>query len=317
MQGIKFAQLALIMLSASMLTIQASTDCPRCPGIFCGRPSGIKFNCSEQCGACSRGYRTNLYHCTKCESLLELYDWLFLGFMMICVMVLNFYAIDWFHATERKIWFYHLSVIVESFFSFIFMILSFEPQGKLTLHTCRVQSIKDWYTVFYNPKPDYVNALRCTQEAVYPLYTSIFVYLIYCLVLMVICRGVLLPNLLKTRTLKALYAGLYILPVVGLVHTCLAGIIYYTYPHLMIFLSLIGVVIFLSTLNQDYYNNLKKPRHIGVLACYCVAHGYGIISITEMSVPYRDGPVLVLVFLPVVFYSISRKFTNAEKFKTF
>uniref|UniRef100_A0A3Q2V9H0 Histone H2A n=1 Tax=Haplochromis burtoni TaxID=8153 RepID=A0A3Q2V9H0_HAPBU len=30
--------------------------------------------------------------------------------------------------------------------------------------------------MLYNPSPDYVNTLHCTQEAVYPLYTIVLIY---------------------------------------------------------------------------------------------------------------------------------------------
>lgn len=316
MWKMNIVQLMLLMLSIDMMTSQASRNCPKCQGLFCGRPTNIS-KCEGTCGSCPRGYRTNAYSCSKCENMLQLYDWLFLGFMLICVIVLNFYAIDMFHSSESKNWLYPLSVISESLIGFLLMVLSFAPKGRLTMNACGVKSIKDWYTVFYNPSPDHVSVIRCTQEAVYPLYTSIFMYLLYNLVLMILFRGLLLPYICKKKNFKSLYAGLYILPFVGAIHTCFAGVIYYIYPYLMIFLSVIGVAVFLSTLNQDFYDNLKKPRHLGVLACYCVAHAYGIISITEMKVPARDGPVLLLVFLPVLFYASSRKFTNAERFKTF
>ena len=310
--------LFVVILNTSILVINGSSNCfTPCPGAYCGRQLlENDTSCSGSCGACERGYRRlDSFFCTKCDLVLKLYDWLFLGFMMICVMVLNFYSIDMFHKTSRRSWFFHLSVILESLASFIFMILHFEPQGQLALNSCGVKSIRDWYTVFYNPKPDYLTSVRCTQEAVYPLYTSIFIYLLYCLVLMILFRGILLPLLTRKRHLKSFYAGLYILPIVGALHTFMAGVIYYIFPYLMIFLSLIGVAVFLSTLNQsDYYQNLITPRHAGVLACYCVAHGYGIISITELVVLERDVPLLLLVFLPVLFYSISRKFTNVERF---
>ncbi len=41
--------------------------------------------------------------------------------------------------------------------------------GNLSLTSCESKQIADWYTIFFNPKPDYVNTLHCTQEAVYPL----------------------------------------------------------------------------------------------------------------------------------------------------
>ena len=262
MQSTSFMYAAFLALSITVMSTQGSSNCQQCHGLFCGRPTNTS-DCAGTCGVCPRGYRTNSYYCTKCEALLKLYDWLFLGFILICVVVSNFYAIDMFHARGRKSWLYPLSVILESFISFMLMVLTFEPRGELVLYSCGVKSIKDWYTFFYNPKPDYVNVVRCTQEAVYPLYTSIFMYLLYNLVLMVLLRGCILPYITKEKSLKSLYAGLYIIPLVGVLHTCLAGVIYYVYPYLMIVLSVFGVALFLSTLDQNFTKNLKKTKTFG------------------------------------------------------
>lgn len=316
----KFLHLALMILSIRIMTEVAgdNTDdsCPQCPGLYCGR---MVFNhsveCKEKCGACDRGYRTDSYFCQKCDKYLELYDWLFLGFMALSVTVLNFYAIDMFHSDERKSWLYHLSALLESVVAFICMVLYFEPSGKLQMYSCSVKSLKDWYTVFYNPKYKYIETIRCTQEAVYPLYTSMFLYLVFCLLTLIIFRGIILRYAIRIRNFSSLYAGFYIIPVVGVIHVCFAGIIYYVYPYLILFLSAIGVAVFLSTLDREISTCLKNPRDVGVVICYCIAHGYGIVSITEMSLPARDGPVLLLVFLPVSFYVLAKPFTVAENFK--
>ena len=61
------------------------------------------------------------------------------------------------------------SVALESIVSVIFTLLLFDPVGSLSLESCGVERISDWYTMFYNPAPDYVHSIHCTQEAVYPL----------------------------------------------------------------------------------------------------------------------------------------------------
>lgn len=300
----------------TQVTANSTGECPQCPGLYCGR---MIFNspvkCQEKCGACDRGYRTNSYFCQKCDKVLELYDWLFLGFVALSVTVLNFYAIDKFHSGEGKSWLYHFSALIESVVAFICMVLYFEPSGRLQMYSCGVKSIKDWYTVFFNPKYKYIETIRCTQEAVYPLYTSIFLYLVFCLLTLIVFRGVILRRTHRLRTAASLYAGFYIIPVIAVIHICFAGIIYYAFPYLVLFLSAIGIAIFLSTLDGDIFTCLKNPRDLGVVICYCIAHGYGIVSITQMSLPARDGPVLLLVFLPVSFYVLAKPFTVAENFK--
>jgi len=308
-----------VVLSSIVMIHGASEDsqCESCPGLYCGRI--IKTNesnvCSKQCGSCLRGYRTNGIICTKCEKALHLYGWLFLGFIALCVTVSHFYAINKFHSTSKKVWLLYISVLLEFCISFICMILSFEPMYKLKLWNCGVDSLKDWYTIFYNPTPSYNTKLQCTQEAVYPLYTSVFVYLLYSFISMIIFRGII-PTVIIKRSLfgrSSFYAGLYILPIAAAIHTCLAGLLYYIFPFLILFMSAIGVAVYLSVISKNqYFQRLKLPNTILILLCYCIAHGYGIISITELQSTLRDGFLLILIFLPFCFYTITRPFTDPQ-----
>lgn len=61
------------------------------------------------------------------------------------------------------------SAVVELVLSALISVLLMDPVGTFHLHTCGVEHFSDWYTLFYNPSPNYVSKLHCTQEAVYPL----------------------------------------------------------------------------------------------------------------------------------------------------
>lgn len=63
----------------------------------------------------------------------------------------------------------HVTAMLECSVSAVITLLVTEPVGTLGIRSCRVQMLSDWYTMLYNPSPDYVNTLHCTQEAVYPL----------------------------------------------------------------------------------------------------------------------------------------------------
>lgn len=63
----------------------------------------------------------------------------------------------------------HLTALLECGVSAVVTLLLTEPLGVLGIRSCRVQMLSDWYTMLYNPSPDYINTLHCTQEAVYPL----------------------------------------------------------------------------------------------------------------------------------------------------
>jgi len=63
----------------------------------------------------------------------------------------------------------HASALVESAVAAICTLLVVTPVGSLSVTSCEVNALSDWYTMFYNPSPDYVHTIHCTQEAVYPL----------------------------------------------------------------------------------------------------------------------------------------------------
>ena len=63
----------------------------------------------------------------------------------------------------------HVSALAESVLAAAGTLLLTEPLGSVRVASCRVKSLADWYTVAYNPTPNYERTLSCTQEAVYPL----------------------------------------------------------------------------------------------------------------------------------------------------
>lgn len=297
-------------------------DCLACPGLYCGRYDPNTLNCTTECGACPRGYRSDSYFCRRCEDELELYDWLYIGFMSLTVTVLNLYAIgalckrSLIH-TRRRMWMLYFAVVCETVVSFVSLILLLTPVGEFRVTTCRVASIKDWYTVFFNPIVDYRTRQRCTVEAVYPLYTAIFINLFISFLVMVLLRGVIIRCSLQNCGRLSFYAGLYVTPAVATIHAAFAGVLYYIFPYLVLFLSAVGIAVFLSRLTGGYYRRLREPKNVAVLICYCLAHGYGIVAVTVMEQPERDGPLLLLVLLPFLFYTITRPYTQADNFKQF
>ena len=62
---------------------------------------------------------------------------------------------------------------MESVIAAVCTLLVVEPYGSLKLRSCHVKALSDWYTMLYNPSPDYTSTLHCTQEAVYPLYVLV------------------------------------------------------------------------------------------------------------------------------------------------
>lgn len=80
----------------------------KCPGLYCGRMFIETFNGSmtwSDCGACPRGFRVNsigvLSECEQCETSPSIYDWQYLGFMVILPLILHWFFID-LAAKERR-----------------------------------------------------------------------------------------------------------------------------------------------------------------------------------------------------------------------
>lgn len=167
---------------------------PTCPGLYCGRMQTADDNWGS-CGACPRGFRTNLTsHCVPCDYDPMLYDWMYLGFMALLVLVLHWFFIDMvskrakytselhfilhnfvfyieflFSSFSRDIIAMHTCALIEVVTACLVTLFLSEPVGSLSFKSCRVSGLSDWYTLLHNPTPNYETTLHCTQEAVYPL----------------------------------------------------------------------------------------------------------------------------------------------------
>lgn len=63
----------------------------------------------------------------------------------------------------------HLTALLECSVAAVVTLLLSDPVGSLHIRSCRVKKLSDWYTMLYNPSPDYITTVHCTHEAVYPL----------------------------------------------------------------------------------------------------------------------------------------------------
>ena len=70
----------------------------------------------------------------------------------------------------------HFSALVEVSLAAIVTVLSLEPVGEMTLRSCRVDRVLDWYTYFQNPNPNYEETLHCTQVSTFTTYARIVNY---------------------------------------------------------------------------------------------------------------------------------------------
>nr|CAG4644220.1 EOG090X0BGA [Lepidurus arcticus] len=289
-----------------------------CPGLYCGRTRLFDdaFNFSG-CGACPRGTRVESRICEPCQDNLTFYDWLYLGFMAMFGLVLHWIAIDR-AARPGRVIAVHLSAVLESVLAGFLTIVLAEPIGTLKVKSCHVQQLSDWYTMFYNPNPNYEETLHCTQEAVYPLYSLVFIYYAWTIALLLLIRPWIVKWCMPQKGKAAVYSALYFLPILALTHAILGGLIYYSYPYVIFLVSLMTSAFHFASQSDQSLGALKRStftnvRNLVVVLGHWLLHAYGIIAITQLSRPVLHSAFLALVPLPSLFYVATVKFTDPDQ----
>uniref|UniRef100_A0A8C0HWZ6 JNK1/MAPK8 associated membrane protein n=2 Tax=Balaenoptera musculus TaxID=9771 RepID=A0A8C0HWZ6_BALMU len=295
---------------------------PGCPGAAAGsadprtsprKPTSCRW-------VCPRGQRTNAQkYCQPCTESPELYDWLYLGFMAMLPLVLHWFFIEWYSGKKSSsALFQHITALFECTMAAIITLLVSDPVGVLYIHSCRVLMLSDWYTMLYNPSPDYVTTVHCTHEAVYPLYTIVFIYYAFCLVLMMLLRPLLVKKIAcglgKSDRFKSIYAALYFFPILTVLQAVGGGLLYYAFPYIILVLSLVTLAVYMSASEiENCYDLLVRKKRLIVLFSHWLLHAYGIISISRVDKLEQDLPLLALVPTPALFYLFTAKFTEPSR----
>lgn len=293
----------------------------RCPGLYCGRELLPDGNWSD-CGACPRGFRANATSiCVSCEDEPMLYDWFYLGFVALLVLLLHWVCIDIIsmrRTIPKKVFALHLSALVEVVSASVITLQVTDPIGSFAIRSCRITKLSDWYTLFHNPSPNYEETLHCTQEAVYPLYTMVFIFYALGTAIMLIIRPIIAKKFLPKKGKFTIYAALYFYPILALLHAVGGGIIYYSFPYITITLSILfNAAHFSFKLNQSMkallLSCVSDIKNVIIIASHWMLYGYGLVA----AATFRDlgiHPALIaLVPLPALFYIITVRFTDPHK----
>ncbi|KAF4521882.1 hypothetical protein B566_EDAN008400 [Ephemera danica] len=321
----------------------------RCPGTYCGQHLLPDGNWSS-CGACPRGYRANLSSvCVECVGSPEFYDWLYLGFMVILALVLHWFCIDSAMRARllgqqqgdasftREVLVLHASALGEVSIAVFTTLLVLEPRGSLEIRACPIKSLADWYTLLHNPSPQYEQTLHCTQEAVFPLYSMVFIFYSCCVVVLLLVRPWLVrlvtsppgansqqpwnnPHPLPRHGKATIYAALYFLPVLALIHALFAGLVYYAFPYILIVMSLISNAAHFAFKEDQSVRGLvtstvSNLRNSVILVGHWTLHAYAIVAIMhqELREYATNLALLSLVPLPAIFYILTARFTDPNK----
>ncbi|XP_045480790.1 JNK1/MAPK8-associated membrane protein [Harmonia axyridis] len=294
-----------------------------CPGWYCGRQL-LENNELSECASCPRGYRRNetTFLCMPCTDSPTFYDWLYLGFIVIFLLILHWFFIDMVsmrRSFSKQGLILHMTATFEVFISSILSLLIVHPFGSLEIKSCSVRSLADWYTLLHNPNPYYTETVHCTQEAVYPMYSIVCLFYTLNLTCMLLLRPWVCKKVLLSRSTMSIYAAMYYLPILGVSHALIGGLLYYAFPYLIVVMSVISCAVhFAFTINQTIFSlvttTLYSPRNVIILLGHWCLHAYGIISITEFVDPLFHSLLILLVPFPTLFYIFTARFTNPKKF---
>ncbi len=284
-----------------------------CPGRYCGRTQIGDGNYST-CGSCPRGSKVlnpeKSSLCSPCTQNPSFYDQLYLAFIVVTSLLSHWVAIDYSAKRNRftlDILVLHGSALVETAAAALGALLVSQPVGQLSLYSCSVTRLSDWYPVFFNPVPNYEEKLYCTQEIVFPLYSIVFIFYFLSLLALLVVRPCLSSKFLPGRGRNSVYAALYFLPGYALLHALLGGLIYYSFSYIIIILSLISCAAHLAfkldqTLVALVTSTVKDTRNLVILLGHWCLHAYGIIAVTQL----KAG--VYIYFLQISFFPPYKKY---------
>ncbi|XP_018328300.1 JNK1/MAPK8-associated membrane protein isoform X2 [Agrilus planipennis] len=297
----------------------------RCPGLYCGR-TYLESGILSECGSCPRGFRRNdaTFICEPCNDNPTLYDWLYLGFMALLPLVLHWFFIDMVamrRSFNKDVLILHFSALLEIVLACILTLLTMDPIGLFQIRSCNVRHLSDWYTLLHNPKPNYDKTVHCTQEAVYPLYTIVLVFYAYSVVIMLLFRPWICRKCLPRQSKMSIYAALYFFPILAVLQALIGGLLYYSFPHLIVVLSVISnAAHFAVKMDQRItaliLSTFLDLRNFVILVGHWCLHTYGIISITQLTDTSLNGFLIILIPVPATFYILTAKFTDPSRLRT-
>ncbi|KAM9707900.1 JNK1/MAPK8-associated membrane protein isoform 3-T3 [Menidia menidia] len=239
--------------------------------------------------------------------------------MAMLPLVLHWFFIEWYSGKKSSsAVLQHVTAMLECGVSAVVTLLLTEPVGLLSIRSCRVQMLSDWYTMLYNPSPDYINTLHCTQEAVYPLYTMVLIYYAFCLVLMMLLRPLLVKKLAcglgKSDRFRSVYAALYFFPILTVLQAIGGGLLYYAFPYIILVLSLVTLAVYMSASEiQSFKSLFSRKKRLVVLLSHWLLHAYGMVSISLLDQLEVALPLLTLVPGPTLFYIATARFTKPSR----
>jgi len=221
-----------------------------CAGRYCGRPYSNGQITSQQCQACPRGTKTDHYACLPCTDYLSSYAIMYIAFMVGSVLLCHFSFIDWttrLFPNKVKLF---ASAIVECLISIFATVGAFQPVGSFQLYSCGSSQLSDWYPIFYNP-----TTMACGSEVVYPLFTLVLLFYGFSVALTMLLRVPICFRYCEQDGKTSIYCSLYLFPVLTVLHVIMSGLIYYSFPYIILVSSLALTIFYFLYFRNNLLSN--------------------------------------------------------------
>ncbi|CAI5450331.1 unnamed protein product [Caenorhabditis angaria] len=296
---------------------------PHCLG-YCGRY--FEANSSDfSCRACPWGFRATSGEsspCEPCQTQLPAYDWMYLLFVALLPLLLHFQFVRHGRRFSRHRYFdiaEYVCVLLENISAALISVLIYPPRFTFLLTSCEKSTMREWYPVLHNPRIGYSKTMKCSSEIVFPLYSLPFAHHLVLISAILIFRSILYCALLyKSSNGKPFYYSLISLPILAGVHSLFAGILFYSFPWILLTSSIMILVYHLAEQGKlaicDLLARLvSSPMHLTILLITTLLLSFSLTAIIiPLNFSYRWFCV-GLVPIPLIVYIITLPFTHPAK----
>ncbi|KAI5706479.1 JNK1/MAPK8-associated membrane protein-like [Diaphorina citri] len=141
----------------------------------------------------------------------------------------------------------------------------------------------------------------------------VFIFYLLNIIILTSIRPLIARFCIRTGAARTVYFGLYLFPVLALVHLICGGLIYYSFAYITIVLSVVSMAThFAFKIDQSVHflvvSTVTDLRNCLILLGHWALHAYGLVVITQPHV--NPALIILLVPTPALFYILTSRFTD-------
>jgi len=278
------------------------TLCEPCQA-FCGRKICSENNLTLQdCGPCPWGWQNTTISlsqcsiCQPCSDQVDLYDGLYFAFIMFSVYGIHLQAIIRLSVGNLRFMIYELlSAFIEVYLGLFVTVLSYSPRGSLYLTSCYTSmqvTLEKWYPFADSSRRtdfelatssefDYQES--CLYEVVYPRLTLPLFSMMLSILLTVFGRPAFIyfsgkwveEKPMEPYLFSPYLEALHRLPYALLFYFISCGVLYVSFPYVVLIISVIALSAYIAAAIQSTPNG-KITKHVPFIYMNLLAMLFGL-----------------------------------------